>query len=503
MKLKELIKDLKVEKITPLANPDISGISYDSRRVKEGYLFVAIRGFKDDGHRYLSEALEHGARAVIVEKDTLLAKKNIAKIRVKDSRVALAILSSNFYHAPSEHLKVIGVTGTNGKTTVTYLLEAILKKAGYRTGLIGTITYKIGDRIIAAHTTTPESLELESLLAELVREKSDYLVMEVSSHSLTQHRVEKIEFDAAIFTNLAKFEHLDYHHRMKEYLSAKLSLFQKYLAESPKKEKRAIINIDDPFASSFLKAARINKIKVITYGMKGGDVRARNYLTTELGASFKIESLAGNLQIFTKLMGKFNLYNILAAVSFGIAEGINLELVKEGIEGAETIPGRLEPVDCGQPFKVLVDYAHTESALRNLLLFARELPFDRILLIFGCGGDRDRRKRPLMGKIAAKFADFSIITSDNPRSEEPESIIKEIEKGIRRGYRKKYKVVVDREEAIREGIAKAEKGDLLLIAGKGHETYQILKDTIIPFDDRLLTRKILENMGKEEARAVP
>ena len=236
MKLKELIKDLKVEKIISLANPDILGLSYDSRRVKEGYLFVAIRGFEDDGHRYLTDAVLQGARVVVVERDTLLAKKNIAKIIVKDSRAALAILASNFYHTPSKHLKVIGVTGTNGKTTVTYLLDSILKRAGYKTGLIGTIAYRIGERVIAAHATTPESLEMQELTAELVREKGDYLVMEVSSHSLTQHRVKKIEFDAAIFTNLTRFEHLDYHHRLKEYLGAKLSLFQKYLSESSKKE---------------------------------------------------------------------------------------------------------------------------------------------------------------------------------------------------------------------------------------------------------------------------
>ena len=497
MKLKELIKNLKVEEITSFANPDITGVSCDSRKAKEGYLFVAVRGCKDDGHRYLNEVLEKGARAVVVEKDTLLVKKNITKIKVKDSRVALAYLSSSFYHAPSEHLKVIGVTGTNGKTTITYLLDSILKRAGYKTGLIGTIAYRIGGRLIAAHATTPGVIALEGFLAELVREKSDYLVMEVSSHSLDQHRVEKIEFDTAIFTNLTKFEHLDYHHNMKGYLSAKLLLFRKYLAESCKKKKKAIINIDDPFASHFLKAARRNEIKITTYGMKRGDVTARNYLATELGASFKIVSSAGDLQIFTGLRGRFNLYNILAAVACSIAEGIDLRFIKEGIEEIGTIPGRLEKIDCGQPFEVLVDYAHTESALRKVLLFARELPFKRILLVFGCGGDRDTRKRARMGKIATALADFSIITSDNPRNEKPEDIIREIERGIRRGYRKKYKVVVNREEAIRQGLALAKKGDLLLIVGKGHETYQILKDTIIPFDDRLVTRKILESMAKE------
>ena len=497
MKLKELIKNLKVEKITSLANPEITGISCDSREVKEGYLFVAISGYKDDGHHYLNEVLEKGARALVVEKDTLLTKKNVTRIKVEDSRVALAHLARNFYHAPSEHLKVIGVTGTNGKTTITYILDSILKKAGYKTGLIGTIAYKLGDRIIAAHATTPGAIELQSFSSELVREKSDYLIMEVSSHSLDQHRVEKIEFDAAIFMNLTKFEHLDYHHNMKGYLAAKLLLFQKYLAESHKKNKKAIINIDDPFAPYFLKAARKNKIETITYGIKRGEVRGRNYLTTKLGSSFKIISSAGELQIFTRLRGKFNLYNILAAVAYTLAEGIDLRFIKQGIEEIGVIPGRLENIDCGQPFEVLVDYAHTESALRNLLLFAKEIAAQRILLVFGCGGDRDKRKRALMGKIATKLADFSIITSDNPRNEEPRNIIREVEKGIGRRYRKKYKVVVNREEAIKEGLALAEKDDLLLIVGKGHETYQILKDTIIPFDDRLVARKILESMAKK------
>ena len=493
MKLKELIKDLKVEKITSHSNPDILGLTYDSRKVREGYLFVAIVGSKEDGHRYLNDAAEQGAKAMVIEKDTVFAEKNVVKIVVKDSRVALAHLASNLYHSPSKNLKVIGVTGTNGKTTVTYLLDSILKTAGYKTGLIGTITYKIGERLIAAQNTTPQSLEIQNLLAELVREKSDYLVMEVSSHSLVQHRVEKIEFDAGIFTNLTKFEHLDYHRNMKQYLSAKLLLFRKYLAESSKKKKSAIINLDDPFASHFIKAAKKNGIKPITYGMKKGDVTARNYLPTELGASFKIRTSFGNLQIFSRLIGKFNLYNILAAVSLGIAEGIDLSVIKKGIERMEVIPGRLEVVDCGQPFKIIVDYAHTASALKNLLLLAKELSFKRILLIFGCGGDRDKRKRPLMGAIAAKFTDFFIITSDNPRSEEPASIIRNVERGIKRRYRKKYRVEADREKAIRQGLALAKPGDLFIVAGKGHETYQILKDTIVPFDDRLMVRKILQN----------
>jgi len=506
--LKELIEDLKEKDINGNQDVEVVGIACDSRKVEEGFLFVCIAGFNFDGHVFIPEAIKKGACVLVVEKD-IGPVEGITVIKVPNTRYALGILANRFYGCPSSKLRIIGITGTNGKTTTSYLIRRILKEAGKKTALFGTITYQLGDKVLTASYTTPQNLELHSMFKELVEENFDCVVMEVSSHALALDRTAGCEFDVGVFTNLSR-DHLDFHKTMENYLETKTKLFrclsptsQKYNHLSADKAgERAIINIDDPYASHIIKNT---EVKILTYGIEQeADIRAYNIENLREGLKFNVTTPQGKTTIFLQLLGKHNVYNALAAIGVGIGEGISLNEIRQGLAKLKNVPGRFERIDCGQPFNVVVDYAHTPDALKKVLETARELTRKRVIVVFGCGGERDKTKRPLMGEVAASYSDIIILTSDNPRSEEPIKIIKEIERGInpalscytvalrsKKGQGRDYLIIENRFEAIKEALSLARDGDLILIAGKGHEDYQIVKDKRIPFSDRKIVQKIL------------
>ncbi len=486
MKLKELLKGLEVSSVQGSKEQEISAVAYDSKKVDKGSLFACLRGYRLDGHAFISEAIERGAVALLTEGGRM-DRRDIAYVVVPDTRLALARISDNFYGHPSGRIKVIGVTGTNGKTTTTYLTESILKAAGYQVGLVGTINYRWGERILPAGNTTPQSVDLQRMLSEMVKAKCNYAVLEVSSHSLDQHRVDFIEFDVAIFTNLS-LDHVDYHGSFSHYLKAKTKLFQQLREEGVKKEgKVSLINIDDRYRGHLLKVA---PGKVLTYGIRRrANIRASQISSSLSGLSFQADTPAGAFPVKMKLTDTINVYNALAAIGVGISQGIKSDYIKEGLERVEGVPGRFELIDCGQDFTVIVDYAHTPSALEGLLRMAKGMAGGKVITVFGCGGDRDKRKRPLMGKLSSRYSHFSILTSDNPRSEDPGQIISEIRRGF--GRRGNYLVIEDRFQAIKEALARARKDDVVIVAGKGHESYQVLKDTVVAFDDRDVVRRIL------------
>lgn len=487
MKLKKLLEGLEIKSVRGGNNREALGVAYDSRKVEKGFLFVCLRGHRLDGHDFISEALERGAE-VIVSEENFGDRKGLTQVVVPDSRLALARISDNFYGHPSGRIKVIGVTGTNGKTTTTYLSEAVLTTAGYKVGLMGTINYRWGGRVLPADNTTPSSLDLQRMLSEMVKADCQFALLEVSSHSLTQHRVDFVEFDAGIFTNLTQ-DHLDYHGDFSHYLQAKARLFQQLGEKGVKKEPRlALINLDDRY-SRYLR--KVTPVKILTYGLsRRADIRASRISFSLRGTSFQVATPAGSLFLRVKLIGEGNVYNALAAVGVGISQGVKLSDIREGLEKAGGAPGRFELVEAGQEWTVMVDYAHTPHALESLLKMSRRATRGKVITVFGCGGDRDKGKRPLMGKISSRYSDYSILTSDNPRSEEPGEIIHQIQRGL--GRRAKYTIIEDRFQAIKEALSRAGKGDLVIVAGKGHEGYQILKDTVIPFDDREAVRRILE-----------
>jgi UDP-N-acetylmuramoyl-L-alanyl-D-glutamate--2,6-diaminopimelate ligase len=497
MKLRDLMEGMALKKaLPPSENPEITGLAIDSRKVKPGYLYIAIAGEKDDGHHYLSEALERGAKAVLTQADFEAAGRAVTVV-VENTRLFLPELAGRFYHNPAQKLRVVGVTGTNGKTTTTYLMENIVAAAGKKSGVIGTINYRVADRQVPALNTTPGPLELQEIFSQMVDAKCRYAVMEVSSHGLVQGRVAGIPFDVCIFTNATAHEHLDYHGTFRKYLAAKAGLFSAYLAQSGKENRVAIINRDDQSARYFYRSVP-KGVRRISYGFRSGaTVRGFQPVLREDGISFRARTPMGETEILVKLPGRHNAYNALAGLAFGVGEGIPLQTIREGIEGVRTVPGRFEEVETDQGFRVVVDYAHTDIGLKNLLMTAHAVrkasvkKEGRILLTFGCGGDRDKSKRPNMGRIAAAYADHFIITSDNPRNEEPLAIIADIKSGIPFYKRGRYEVIPDRAEAIHRIISLAQKGDIVLIAGKGHETYQTMKDTVIPFDDRQVARKVL------------
>jgi len=493
MKLTELIAGLKVEKVRGNPDVEIKGLTYDSRKVEKNCLFVAIRGLKDDGHRFIPEAIKKGAQAIVVEKEIPSSVSGQAiMIKVASSRSALAHLSNSFYGFPSQKLRVIGITGTNGKTTTVYLIESILKKAGFKVGKISTVDYNLGNGVHPSLITTPESQDLQRMLKTMVEENLDYAVMEVSSHSLVLHRVEKVEFDWAVFTNLS-LEHLDFHHTLNEYLKAKTMLFRQLGKQSTKRGlKAASINIDDSTGNYIM---RHTSTKVITYGInKRAMVHGEILGTGPDGTSFLLRRAGEKARITLSLLGTHNVYNALAAASVMLEEGIDLVLVKEGLEEVRKVPGRLEPVKNERGLRIFVDYAHTPDGLKNILQALRAFVRGRLIVVFGCGGDRDITKRPLMGKIALKLADYVILTSDNPRSEDPEQIIYQIERGVKEGGGKKgedYLAMVNRRQAIKKGLEMMKKEDILVIAGKGHERVQIFKDRVEEFSDVKVVRELL------------
>lgn len=465
-------------------NPTITSIEMDSRQVKNGALFICIKGFTVDGHDFAKQAVENGAVAVIAERPLDV---DVPVIVVRDSRRAMAMLADAFYGQPTHRLHLIGVTGTNGKTTTTHIIEHIARKANKKTGLIGTVHIKIGDHTYPTKNTTPESLLLQRTFKQMVDEGVDVAVMEVSSHALHMGRVHGCDYDVAVFTNLTQ-DHLDYHGTMEEYRNAKGLLFaqlgNRYDHERP---KFAVLNNDDP-ASQYYK--HMTAASVITYGIEtDSDIMAKKIDIVPSGMSFDLITPNGTVRVKTRLIGLFNVYNLLAAVSACLVSGIPLPVIVEAIEEISGVAGRFETVDEGQNFTVIVDYAHTPDSLENVLKTIRQFAQKKVYVVVGCGGDRDRAKRPLMAKTAVKYADVAIFTSDNPRSEDPEQILRDMEAGV---SSERYVTIVDRKEAIYYAIEQAQEGDIILIAGKGHETYQIIGDRVIDFDDRLVAREAIK-----------
>jgi len=480
MTLKELIDGIETVEVTGDISGEITGIVYDSRRAEPGSLFVALHGEKADGAAYIEDAIQRGAAAVISQ-TPCASGGNFPCVQVADARQALARLAGIFYNHPASRLCTVGITGTNGKTTVSFMLREIFKAAGRRPGLLGTVRYEIGDRVIPASRTTPESADLQSMFAKMERAGCDSAVMEVSSHALAQHRVEGILYDAAIFTNLTQ-DHLDYHGTLEEYYKVKSRLFNQV-------SRFAVINIDDPWGRRLFGEKKF-LAGLVSYGFQeGAQVRGLNPATDTKGSRMHVQSPWGHAEVTLQLIGRFNLYNALAAFAAAAALGIPVEIIVKALAGMQCVPGRLEAVQNTKGKRVFVDYAHTDDALLNVLETLREITPGRLVAVFGCGGNRDKGKRPLMGKVAARLADYSIITNDNPRNEVPEKIAADIAGGF--DSERKYEIVLDRKAAIARGLELTGKKDVLLVAGKGHETYQEFNGAIFPFDDRDAVREAL------------
>jgi UDP-N-acetylmuramoyl-L-alanyl-D-glutamate--2,6-diaminopimelate ligase len=487
MKLGEIIRELPVLHMGADPNVEVSSLAYNSRGAGPGTLFFAIQGEKADGHAYIPQALQRGAVAVVSER---VAPPDLASrwIQVAAIRRALADAGRVILGHPDKALRLIGITGTNGKTTTTYLVESVLRAAGILSGVFGTIEYRMGDKIKVATNTTPESLDLLSYFAELVKVGGKAAVMEVSSHALAQERVWGFHFAAAVFTNLTQ-DHLDYHKDFEHYFQAKRRLFEGLGAPPP---DWAVINIDDPWGARLLELPYPNRL---TYGLNAeAQVTPKQVSSSPQRTEALIATPSGKLHIVSPLLGRANLENILAAIATGVAMGIASTKIEEGIANLKAVPGRFERIDEGQPFLVVVDYAHTDDALKNVLKTARGLTRDRLIVLFGCGGERDRTKRPRMGEAAGSLADFVVLTSDNPRSEDPLLIMADALVGLQRTGTP-YIAEVDRRLAIRKGLQEAREGDVVVLAGKGHETYQVLKEGKVDFDDRDVARKVLAEMG--------
>jgi UDP-N-acetylmuramoyl-L-alanyl-D-glutamate--2,6-diaminopimelate ligase len=463
----------------------VTEVTHDSRRAGPGALFVAIRGFATDGNRFVGAALKKGAIAVCSEEPPL---PDTTWIQVKDAREALAVLSAAQLGDPARSLDLVGVTGTNGKTTTAYLIDAALRAAGERVGLVGTVEYRIGDRLLAATRTTPESSDLQNLFRQMADAGCRRAVLEVSSHSLALKRVYGCRFKVAVFTNLTR-DHLDFHGDMDAYFAAKRLLFDTLLRE----DGHAIVNRDDDRADDLVRASRG---KVWTYSLSRPADLVVEELTLSLdGTRVRVKTPVGPLEVRTPLIGRFNVQNLLAALGAGLALGIPRDALLGGLGSLRGVPGRLERVVAGQDFTVFVDYAHTDDALKNLLETVRELRPRRLITVFGCGGDRDRTKRPLMGAVASRLSDVVILTSDNPRSEPPEAILEEIRRGIPQSRSADVHAIVDRREAIAKALEMGSEGVVVVIAGKGHESYQQTRDRAVPFDDRQVARDILHRLA--------
>lgn len=471
----------------------LTAITDDSRAAVSGSLFVAVKGETVDGHRYIGAAAKAGAAALIHQEAGF--DLGIPSVRVADSRRALGLLGSRFYDDPSSKIRMIGVTGTNGKTTTTYVCKALLEAIGLRVGMIGTVAYHIGPEVLPASHTTPGALELQQLLAKMVAERCAAAVMEVSSHALAQDRTSGCEYDVAVFSNLTQ-DHLDFHKDMEGYFQAKLRLFTG-LTGTAKPNKRAIVNADDPSGPRIKERC---PAPVWTYALKGkADLRAEHVRLSLGGTTFTAATPAGSFPVESHLVGEHNVYNLLAAIGVALHEGATPDQVRRAVGLVTNVPGRFERVMVGQNFTVVVDYAHTEDALVRLLTAAQALKAGRIITVFGCGGDRDRGKRPKMGRAAVRYSDVVILTSDNPRTEDPLAILGEVEVGVTEALRDRsqvqYRKIADRREAIASAVREARAGDMVLIAGKGHEDYQILGKTKFHFDDREVAREAIQRLG--------
>lgn len=507
MELMKLLEGVEIVRIVGETRKEIEGIAYHSRQVEKNFLFAAIRGLESDGHRFIDEAIARGAEAILLEDPPGVFDRTA--IFVSDSRQALARVAANFYAHPSARMRLIGITGTNGKTTTTYLLESIFKKAGFDVGVIGTINYRYGQKVVPALNTTPESLDLQRILGEMSREKVSHAIMEVSSIGLDLHRVFGCQFDGAVFTNFTS-DHLDYHQTLERYFQSKQKLFSELLMKSEKVRRFAVTNADDPKGEEIVRGV---SLPILRYGLRSScDVSATEVALSFEGISCRIRTPEGEFPLRSNLIGRFNLYNILAAVATGFAMGVAPEILKQGVEALQGVAGRFEKVSNPKGIHVIVDYAHTHDALKRVLSGIRDTMSHstgnrgKVITVFGCGGDRDRTKRPLMGEVAGTYSDLVVLTSDNPRTEDPLSIIEEVERGFQpislkqldvnrmtawrseRGYLK----VPDRSEAIRMALRLAQPHDTVLIAGKGHEDYQIIGKKKIPFDDRIEAKRALE-----------
>jgi UDP-N-acetylmuramoyl-L-alanyl-D-glutamate--2,6-diaminopimelate ligase len=507
MTLSKLLAGLKVKKKTGPLDTEIKGVAYDSRFVKEGFIFVAVTGFSVDGHNYIRDAVNRGAAAVVSEKaaadlgstDQFAVQRNAAFVEVTDSREALALISAAFYGRPSQSLSLIGITGTNGKTTTSFITKNIIDAWGKKAGLMGTICYITGDCMTAASHTTPESLDLQRCLSEMVHNNMDYAVLEVSSHALALKRIEGCSFKSAAFTNFSQ-DHLDFHVTMEEYFKTKCKLFN-YLDP----EGTAVLNWDDPKIKPLAQKLNCN---VLTCGLEeGAMIRGENIeerLKIEgrrqnedqknimpLGMSFDVQTPKGRFKVNSNLIGRFNVYNILMSVGIAYSLGVSEDVMQKGIWNTKPVEGRFENIYEGQKFLCIVDYAHTDDALKKLIQEARHLTEKKVITVFGCGGNRDRTKRPLMGAVASELSDLVIVTSDNPRNEDPPEIIKDILKGI---IKNNYIVQPDRAAAIKEAVAMTKEGDTLLVAGKGHETYQDIKGVKHHFSDKEVLREEIKKL---------
>ncbi|KQL54722.1 UDP-N-acetylmuramoylalanyl-D-glutamate--2,6-diaminopimelate ligase [Heyndrickxia shackletonii] len=488
MKLHTLLKVLPFVKL-PNDNPDIQDIVQDNRKVTPGSLFICIEGLTVDGHQFAEDAANKGAVAILSEKPLNV---NIPVILVPSTKRAMAILADYFYGQPTKKMRLIGITGTNGKTTTSHLIEQIFRDAGEKTGLIGTMYMKITDTILDTKNTTPDSLTLQNTFKQMLDEGVSTAVMEVSSHALDQGRVFGCDYDVAVFTNITQ-DHLDYHHTMEAYLRAKSLLFAQlgnsYSHEHP---KFAVLNMDDSGSKQIQKETAAH---IVTYGIDNQSAQflAKDIEMNSKGTSFTLVSPEGEARVHLQLIGKFSIYNILAAISVGYVLNIPLDSIIRSVEKVKGVSGRFELVQAGQDFPIIVDYAHTPDSLENVLKTVQQFAKKRIFVVVGCGGDRDRTKRPIMAKIACQYATDPIFTSDNPRSENPMEIIKEMEEGVE-GL--SYVKFVDRKEAIQYAIQHASEGDVVLIAGKGHETYQIIGDKINDFDDRVVASEAVQECNK-------
>jgi len=478
--LVDLVKDVPTVSARGLENVRITGLAYNSMMVKPGYLFFAIPGTKADGHNYIADAVGRGAAAVVAERADAVPAETPALV-VESSRRALAKAAAVFHGDPSERVKVIGITGTNGKTTVAYLAYDMLRKGGFSPGLIGTIEYRVGRRTIPAVNTTPESLDIQSMLAELEAEGGDVMVMEVSSHALDQGRVDGVRFQTAVFTNLSR-DHTDYHKTIEAYKTAKASLFDRLT-----RENHALFNVDDHFGAEL---AIRERCCATTFAVESdADLTVEHLELTLEGAAFTWRYPEGQLPVRLSLIGEHNVSNFLAAAGAALSLGVSPQAIVEAAEAFGGVPGRLERIEAGQDFVVLVDYAHTDDALEKVLGTLKQSTKGKLIVVFGCGGQRDQSKRPAMAAVAEKLADVVVVTSDNPRGEDPAAIIE----GIRAGFSAKadYVVKPDRRKAIDLAVSRAQSGDTVLIAGKGHETYQVLADGMIHLDDREEARRAL------------
>jgi len=481
-KLTDLLKPSDFYTIYMKSNPTVNGIKYDSRKVVQGDLFCAIKGFATDGNAYVKDARSQGAVAIVSEKEPD-KKQSEYWIKVRDIRLALSRISGVFYDYPWKDSMMIGITGTNGKTTITYLLKSIFDNAGHNAGVLGTIGYLVGDEKIRASRTTPEAPEINTMIRSMQKKEVKCCIMEVSSHSLELKRVADLQFDSAIYTNLTT-DHLDYHMTMENYYQAKKKLFSLI-----KKEGFAVINVDDTYGARMAREVQVSGEKVITVGKNdAADVRIIDYKMNDKGSRIMLTVGNEDVRVDTNLFGLPNVYNV--TTSFAVAWGMGLKIptILQGIAQLEIVEGRMERVDAGQDFKIIVDYAHSPDALMNLLITVRQITNGRVITVFGCGGDRDKSKRPMMGQHAALLSDIAIVTSDNPRNEPPAQIISDILIGIIEVKKTvKYKVIEDRREAIKAAIMMANKGDAVVIAGKGHEDYQIIGGKELPFDDRKIS----------------